>query len=51
MIYVVRRQGFSLILVSSYFKRKWVKLELGLCKGKKHTINVNQRPKKIHGAT
>ncbi|MDR1240594.1 MAG: SsrA-binding protein SmpB [Oscillospiraceae bacterium] len=31
----VKRQGFSLIPISAYFKGKWAKLKLGLCKGKK----------------
>lgn len=31
----VKRQGISIIPLSMYFKRKWVKLQIGLCKGKK----------------
>ena len=29
------QQGFALIPLSMYFSGKWVKMELGLCKGKK----------------
>lgn len=32
---LVKQQGYSLIPISLYFTGKWVKLELGLCKGKK----------------
>lgn len=32
---LVAQQGYSLIPLSLYFDRQWVKLELGLCKGKK----------------
>ena len=31
----VGKKGFSLIPLSLYFSGKWVKLELGLCRGKK----------------
>ena len=29
------QQGYALIPLSLYFSGKWVKVELGLCKGKK----------------
>ena len=29
------RQGYSIIPLSLYFERQWVKVEIGLCKGKK----------------
>ena len=29
------QQGFALVPLSLYFAGKWVKVELGLCKGKK----------------
>ena len=32
---LVGKQGYSLIPLSLYFSGKWVKCELGLCKGKK----------------
>ncbi len=32
---LVGQKGYSLIPLSLYFSGKWVKLELGLCKGKK----------------
>ncbi len=32
---MVGKQGYSLIPLSLYFSGKWVKCELGLCKGKK----------------
>lgn len=32
---LVQQKGYSLIPISLYFTGKWVKLELGLCKGKK----------------
>ncbi|HBL84054.1 MAG: SsrA-binding protein [Clostridiales bacterium GWF2_38_85] len=32
---LVGQQGYSLIPLSLYFDKQWVKLELGLCKGKK----------------
>ena len=32
---LVGQQGYSLIPLSLYFSGKWVKMELGLCKGKK----------------
>lgn len=30
------RQGFTLVPLSMYIRRGWVKLELGLCRGKTH---------------
>ncbi len=32
---LVGRQGYSIIPLSMYFTGKWVKVEIGLCKGKK----------------
>ncbi len=32
---LVGRQGYSIIPLSMYFVGKWVKVEVGLCKGKK----------------
>ncbi|HAN20686.1 MAG TPA: SsrA-binding protein [Clostridiales bacterium] len=32
---LVGQKGYSLIPISLYFSGKWVKMELGLCKGKK----------------
>lgn len=32
---LVGRQGYSIIPLSMYFTGKWVKVEVGLCKGKK----------------
>ncbi|MDD4124710.1 MAG: SsrA-binding protein SmpB [Eubacteriales bacterium] len=32
---LVGQQGYSIIPLSMYFDGKWVKLEIGLCKGKK----------------
>jgi SsrA-binding protein len=32
---LVGQKGYSLIPLSLYFSGKWVKMELGLCKGKK----------------
>lgn len=32
---LVSQKGYSLIPISLYFRGKWVKMELGLCKGKK----------------
>jgi len=32
---LVGQKGYSLIPISLYFKGKWVKMEIGLCKGKK----------------
>lgn len=32
---IVGQKGYSVIPLSMYFRNKWVKLELGLCKGKK----------------
>ena len=32
---LVGQQGYSIIPLSLYFDRQWVKIELGLCKGKK----------------
>jgi len=31
----VGQKGYSLIPLSMYFKGRWVKVEIGLCKGKK----------------
>ncbi len=31
----VGQKGYSIIPLSMYFRNKWVKLEIGLCKGKK----------------
>ncbi len=31
----VGQQGYSIIPLSMYFKGRWVKVEIGLCKGKK----------------
>jgi SsrA-binding protein len=31
----VGQQGYSIIPLSMYFSGKWVKVEIGLCKGKK----------------
>jgi len=31
----VKQEGFTLVPLSFYFKESWVKVELGLCKGKK----------------
>jgi len=31
-----RQEGYTLIPLSMYFRKSWVKIELGLCKGKKH---------------
>lgn len=31
----VSQQGLTVIPLSMYFDRKWVKMEIGLCKGKK----------------
>ena len=32
---LVSQKGYSLIPLSMYFRNKWVKIEIGLCKGKK----------------
>lgn len=32
---LVGRQGYAIIPLSLYFDRKWVKMSIGLCKGKK----------------
>jgi SsrA-binding protein len=32
---LVGQKGYSIIPLSLYFKGRWVKVELGLCKGKK----------------
>jgi SsrA-binding protein len=31
----IKRQSFSLIPISMYFKGKWIKIKIGICKGKK----------------
>jgi SsrA-binding protein len=32
---LVGKQGYTLVPLSMYFSGKWVKAEIGLCKGKK----------------
>ncbi|HPE95934.1 MAG TPA: SsrA-binding protein SmpB [Bacillota bacterium] len=32
---LVGRQGYSIIPLSMYFERQWVKVQIGLCRGKK----------------
>ena len=43
LCFEVEKKHLSLIPLSLYFKRQWVKVELGLCKGRK---NYDKRQKK-----
>jgi len=45
----VKQEGYAVIPLSLYFKGPWVKIELGLCKGKKlHDKRDSQSQKDAH---